>query len=76
MQNLVSKYVQIACLVTFYFSRTILIAVSELCIINLYSNWYFNEKMGTCEDSCPMVLYIIFHYNDISGFSWEDKMKG
>lgn len=53
----------------FCFSGTILIAISELCIINVCSNWYFNEKMGTCEDYCPVVWYIILHYNDISGFS-------
>lgn len=53
----------------FYFSGTALIAISELYIINLCPNWYFNEKMGTCEDYCPMVLYIILHYNDIFEFS-------
>lgn len=52
-----------------YFSGTILIAILELCIINLCSNWYFSEKMGTCEDYCPVVLYIILYYSDISGFS-------
>lgn len=60
----------------FYFSGAILIAISELCISNVCSNWYFNEKKGTCEDYCPVVLYIILHYDDISGFRQEDKLKG